>query len=430
MIQISQINKLPSTIGVYLFYQKDKPIYIGKSINVKARVRSHFQSAQLVAKERQIINFASRIKYFPTISEFDALLLEAKLIKKYEPKYNVILKDDKHYLYIKISISEEFPKVTAVRRENDGQSLYFGPLGSTKVTQSVISVLRSIIPFCTSVGLSRSACFYSKIGLCNPCPSNIIKLRGQEFIMQKRLYRGQIRHVIAILSGKRQTLYRKLSKEMNLMSSLLRYEEAMSLRNKLTLFDSSLSRRSFGNDFDNLNLLPPSQIGPEVAQFMQLFFNEEINPNKYRLECVDFSTLSGKQSAGSVVVFDSGQFDAGQYRRYRISGKSVKSDFDMLKELLKRRFGKEQFKKPTLLVIDGGNPHLRIAKRVLEELQIQIPIIGIAKKPDRIIFEGDNIRPRVDRSDLIFKLIVSMRDEAHRFARKYHLHLRRQSYMI
>src|SRR3989339_786176 len=133
MITRNQVKDLPSTIGLYLF-KKDKIInYIGKSVNIKTRVSSHLENAKLDNKERLIIHNSNTVEIITTESEFKALILEAKLIKEFQPKYNSIWKDDKSPLYIKITIKDEFPKVGLVRKELDKQNLYFGPFSSVRM---------------------------------------------------------------------------------------------------------------------------------------------------------------------------------------------------------------------------------------------------------------------------------------------------------
>jgi len=148
MITKSQIDNLPSTIGIY-FFKNDKVInYIGKSVNIKSRVSSHLENAKLDNKEKLIIKNSNIVEAVATESEFKALILEAKLIRELQPKYNSIWKDDKSPLYIKITVKEEFPKIIITRKPSDG-SLYFGPFSSVRMVEKIINDIRRIIPFCT-----------------------------------------------------------------------------------------------------------------------------------------------------------------------------------------------------------------------------------------------------------------------------------------
>ena len=189
MITKKHIKKLPSIIGIYLFKKNKIVNYIGKSVNIKARISSHLENAKLDNKERLIIDSSNKIEVIPTESEFKTLILEAKLIRKFQPKYNSIWKDDKSPLYIKITIKEEYPKIFLIRKpsfakaskgkELNKNSLYFGPFSSTRTAETIISDIRKITPFCTQKKITKKACFYSKIGLCNPCPNEIGCCKGE-----------------------------------------------------------------------------------------------------------------------------------------------------------------------------------------------------------------------------------------------------------
>src|SRR3989338_677489 len=196
MITKSQTNNLPNTIGLYLFKNNKAINYIGKSVN---------------NKERLIIKNSNKIGTIITESEFKALILEAKLIRQLQPKYNSIWKDDKSPLYIKITAKDEFPKVGLVRKESDKQNLYFGPFSSVRMVEKIINDIRRIIPFCTQKKISRKACFYSKIGLCNPCPNEIINLAD------KKCYQKNINQVISILNGNVKKIINNLNKRLNVL---------------------------------------------------------------------------------------------------------------------------------------------------------------------------------------------------------------------
>jgi len=162
MIDKKIIDHLPSTFGVYLFKRKNKILYVGKSINIKARVFSHLKNALLDKKESLIISLSDSIESRVTENEFKALLLESYLIKKYQPKYNAICKDGKSYLYIKITVKDNFPKILLCRKENDMKSIYFGPFSSVKVATDLINDIRHVIPFCTQKNITKHPCFLFK----------------------------------------------------------------------------------------------------------------------------------------------------------------------------------------------------------------------------------------------------------------------------
>ena len=167
------INQIGSATGVYLFKKKKQIIYIGKSINIKARIKSHFENAKKDIKERKIIENFDTIETIKTNYEFDALILESKLINKYKPQYNSRWRDDKSYLYIKITKDKNYPKIFISRKEKSKKDIYYGPFPSIRNVEYILKQIRKIFPYCSQNKISKKACFYNKINLCNPCPSRI-----------------------------------------------------------------------------------------------------------------------------------------------------------------------------------------------------------------------------------------------------------------
>ncbi|MFS8159849.1 MAG: GIY-YIG nuclease family protein [Candidatus Roizmanbacteria bacterium] len=429
MVTKDSVLHLPSQPGIYIFYDGKVPIYIGKSVNLKARVLSHIASATLSRKEAAIITDADRVETTNTLSDLDAIILEAKLIRAHKPRYNVIWKDDKKFLYIKITTKETYPKLMLCRAEQDGRSLYFGPFQSHRVAESLLRQIRRIIPFCMQKKISTASCFYARIGLCNPCPSFIEKQEGSVKVGLKREYRLHIRQIIAILSGKSQKLMYQYQKDLKVLSKVQNYEEALLVRNKLDLLNNLLNRSQFENPM-HINLEPDKDLDSELGAFLDICFRYDLGHDTYRVECFDISNLFGTHPTGSMVVFGDGAYTKSQYRRFKIKTVKKISDFDMLKEMLERRLKRKDWPKPDLIIIDGGRPQVRIASRVLEELEQKIPLIGLAKKPDRIVFpDSVFVHKPPARTSSLFKMFQGLRDESHRFAKKYHVLLRDKSTM-
>jgi len=254
MLAKKQIDSLPSTYGVYLFKKGNQVLYIGKSINIKTRVRSHWENARLDKKENLIISQATTVESIPSQSEFKALILESQLIKKYLPKYNVIWKDNKNFLYIKITVKEKFPKVLLCRKEDDGNSLYFGPFSSTRIAGTLIRDIRQIIPFCTQKKVTKNPCFYSKIGLCQPCPNYVNQLKNRNlFIKEKRNYRSNIKKVIKILTGNISSLTKNLNHQLKTLTKRELFEEAIKVRNKIFRLEKLIHPRFFNEDLSLFN---------------------------------------------------------------------------------------------------------------------------------------------------------------------------------
>jgi excinuclease ABC subunit C len=407
------LKKLPSKPGVYLFYQKNIPVYIGKASNLKTRVLSHFQNAKYDLKEKTIIKKTDRIETIVTDGNFPTILLEAELIKKWLPKYNIRSKDDKNFLYIKITVKEKYPKVLIVRKEYDGKSLYFGPFSSTRIINKLLREIRKIVPFCSQKKLSKRPCFYSKIGLCHPCPNYLEtgQVNKRTWQVLYRQYRSNIKKIINILKGKIISELTFLTKELKNKIKQENYEEALKLRNKIYLFQNLISERAFvDEDLSSVN--PPS---------LKL----------RRIECYDVSNLFGRQAAASMVVFSDGLPDKKEYKRFRIKTVKKISDTEMLAEVLKRRFSHKDWTIPDLLVIDGGKPQLRTAFEVLRKFKIHLPLVGIAKNPDRIIRVNNGFKTScLPENSSFFNLLKHIRDESHRFAKKYHLFLRKKKMML
>lgn len=420
------IDDLPSQIGVYIFWLHEEPIYIGKSVNINARVKSHVQQAKFIRKEAAIVENATNITYLTTLSNFDALILEARLIQKHKPRYNVLWKDDKHYLYVKITAGEKYPHVYPVRKENDGSSLYFGPFKSTYMTEKLLYELRKVIPFCTSKKITKRACFYSRIGLCNPCPSYIESLTdGQKKRQLQNEYKANIRKLIHILSGKTDTFAKSLERELRLLSKAQKYEAAIAVRNKLFQFAFFLDKRSFNEDSLGVNV-DLDELRNELNDFLKINYSKSLK-DSYRIECYDISNLFGEQPTASMVVFKDGEFSKKDYRKFGIEYKGI-SDIRMMKEAIARRLHHKEWAYPDLIVLDGGKPQLSTIYQYFTEHNINIPLISIAKRPDRIVAPHTNYKPLpFGNAALLFKLFQSMRDESHRFAKKYHVMLRNRN---
>ncbi len=428
MITLENTNDIPDLPGVYYFKQDGDSIYIGKSVNLRARVRSHIQQAKLSKKEFAIVSQADTLEWSTTLSNFDALLLEAKLIREFKPKYNVLWKDDKNYLYIKITIKDPYPKLVPVRKEDDGKSLYFGPFRSTYMTNTLLYELRRIVPFSTHTQKGTRGCFYSRLGYCNPCP-NLIENESDEETKSNMhaQYKKNIRKVRSILSGKTDQFSLILEKQLQEYSDNQKYEEAIIIRNKLYQFSLFLDRRSFGDSPISVDV-DRSSLETDIAEFLMKYFSVT-SSESHRLECYDISNLYGQEATGSMVVFSNGEFARKEYRKFKIAHKGI-SDINMMKEMIERRLKHDEWDKPDLMILDGGAPQLRHIDKIFRSKGINIPLISIAKRPDRILIAKNGYKSiYLNRESLLFKIIQALRDESHRFAKKYHVSLRNRNFL-
>lgn len=464
-------GNLPSTIGVYIFKTKSGEIlYIGKSVNIKARVKSHFENAKLDLKERAIIVGSSKIETIATESEFKALILESSLIQKFLPKYNKIWMDDKSYLYVRFSLNEEYPKISLIRKSDINSSksqdpktqkdMFFGPFSSRRTLESLLREIRRVIPFCSAKRITKTSCFYSKIGLCDPCPNYINELKNQisrsqdskkiisnskiqisKILQLQREYRENVREIIKIFQGKTEIVLKDLRKELNTLSKEQKYEEALQIRNRIERFEGLISERGFGDS--NLSTINNKLPTTDLSSLLMPYFHNL--GYLHRIECYDVSNLNFKEATAAMTVAVNGQIDKSQYRKFRVhSSEFIEKkkkllrtmnhelrtgpvDWEMMKSIFLRRFKHPEWENPNLLVVDGGKPQVRMAVECMHGLNLQIPVIGIAKNPDRLVIgipDLPTIRPELNNSG--FNLIRLLRDEAHRFGRKYHLFLREQ----
>lgn len=426
MIQKEQIKALPQAIGIYLFKKDNEYIYIGKSLSIRERVHNHWERAEIDSKERAIVENSNKIEYILCSSELHALILESNLIQKYHPPYNVIWKDDKSYLYIKIPIKDSFPRVSLTRREDDGVSLYFGPYSSTSDVRFLLRSIRKVVPFCTQKQPIKKPCFYSKIGLCNPCPGTR-DLVGRAPGNTKLQYRSQIRKVIRILEGRAESVLSYLKKEIIRHAKLEEYETSLELRNKLLYLEQLIHLRSFER-FEYSSAYDPEIAIDKLKRILNCI-PTSIH-SLARIECYDISNLMQKEATASMVVATGGVLDKAEYKKFRLKETGV-SDFKMLTETITRRMNNE-WTKPDLIVVDGGTPQVTTISGVLKRLNCDIPLIGIAKHPDRIVVlaQGKTKTFTFSLHNEGFKLLQQLRDESHRFAKKYHKFLRGKKFII
>jgi len=343
------------------------------------------------------------VEVISTASEAEALILEANLIKKHEPKFNIALRDDKSYPYIQIT-HERFPRVFLVRpRVREKGSLYYGPYVNPRLIREALTIIRKAFHFCTCHQFPKTACLDSHIGLCDaPCIGQI----------NERDYKKNIRRIRLILEGKKDELYRNLRREMETAARARKYERAARVRDQMQAISALYSSSPVINQFKETE---------------QLQYALRLPRRPERIEAFDISNIMGEQSVGSMVSFLNGKPDKNQYRRFRIKTVSGIDDCRMMAEVVYRRYlrlKKEQLAFPDLIVIDGGKGQLAAAKQQLQELQLEIPVISLAKREEEIFLPLKKEPVVLARNSLGLRLIQRIRDEAHRFAVMYHRKLR------
>ncbi|MCK5579975.1 MAG: excinuclease ABC subunit UvrC [Candidatus Omnitrophica bacterium] len=405
----AKAKKLPLTSGVYLMKDaKGKVIYVGKAVCLRKRVQSYFRKAKTYSKTDALVENIADIDCILTHSEAEALILEASLIKKYHPKYNIDLRDDKSYPYIEIT-GEEFPQVFVVRpREKKKGSRYYGQYVESKLIREALTIIRKIFPFCTCDPMPKKACLDYHIGLCDaPCVGNVSKTN----------YARNIRHVRMILEGKKDQLYRQLQKEMEGFAQKRKFEEAAKVRDQIRAIGALYSGTQDINYFK------------ETEQLQRAL---ELPKRPEKIEAFDISNIMGQQSVGSMVSFLNGSPDKRNYRKFKIKDVEGIDDFAMMAEVIRRRYlrlKKEGLLFPDLIVIDGGKGQLSAACAELKSLEIETPIISLAKKEEEIFMPRRRKSIVLPKDSLALQLLQRIRDEAHRFAVAYHKKLRSKEFI-
>ncbi len=407
--------------GVYLFLDKNnKILYVGKAKNLKERVSNYFSSKKnLGEKTLLLVSKTKKIKTIETYSEVNSLVLEANLIRKYKPEFNIRFTDDKAYLYIKITIKDTYPKVLVSRRIDDNKSLFFGPYPNAKELRLVLKTIRKVFPYQSVKNHPKKICLYNHLGLC-PCPE-VFKLKDYK--------KRNIKYIINFLKGENKKILKELTKERNTFSKNEDFEKAALIQEKIKAINLITNPDNKIFDFESN---PNLAIDIKLNQLEEL--TKVLNKNGYkikkleRIECFDVSNLSGTKIAGSMVVFKNGGEEKSEYRKFKLKSIKKQNDFLAMDEIIKRRLNHNEWKKPDLIVVDGGKPQIRAALNAIKEKNKKIPVIGLAKK-EEIIITSDfkQIRLKYDSKALL--ILRRLRDEAHRFAILYHKKLRSKYFL-
>jgi excinuclease ABC subunit C len=408
------LGKLPQKPGVYLFKDSyGNVLYIGKAINLKNRVSSYFQKGETLGpKTNRLLRNSVTVDYILVDSEIEALLLEANLIQKYQPKYNVDLKDGKGYSYIKIT-RETYPRVLRVYKKINDKSRYFGPYPNGTSVRNILKVIRHIFPFCTHKKPYKS-CLFVHIGLCP----------GPGFAVDENNYNKTIQFITRFLQGKKHLVIQKLQEEMKRAAQKEDYHRAAEIKKQVEGIERITQKVKMPYEYlKNPNLV--ADRATENLKELQRFLHLKTTPN--RVECYDISNIKGTNVVGSMVVMVNGQPENGLYRRFKIRNIGKGDDLLALEEVLKRRFRHTEWVYPNLIVVDGGENQVNRARQVITERLLRIPVIGLAKRFEEV-YLPDTKRPiPTDDNPKAKYLLQEIRNEAHRFARAYHILLRAKS---
>jgi len=404
-----QNNFLPDNPGVYLMKNiKNEIIYVGKATSLKNRVNSYFTGPR-DPKILKLVQDIATIDYVEQPTAIEALFLEANLIKKYKPFYNIREKDDKSYSYLVIT-NEDFPRPYVLRatdldeRAVKKYKAVYGPFTSSSAVKNALKIIRKAIPWSTCVPGQKRPCFDYSL---KKCPGVCVNL------ISKKDYAKIIRDLMAFFDGRRPELVKRYRREMQSLAKQQKFEQATILRNRLFALEHIQDMATLAKDDRKL---------PDDYQH---------NPVIGRVEGYDISNISGTSGTASMVVFRRGASEKTLYRKFRLRTIIGQDDYESLREVLRRRFTHREtgWEWPDLILIDGGKGQVNVALEIVSKLDSSktIPVIGIAKGPTRKkqeliippVFEG--LRPQLEKH---LDILVQIQDESHRFAISYHRKLR------
>lgn len=369
----TKIKNVPKKPGVYFWLDKNREvIYVGRATSLKNRLSQYFQK-NIASRIAEMVDSAVDIKYVVTDSLLEAIILEAKNIKKYWPKYNIVDRDGRSFIYVVIP-KTDFSKPLIVRGSDlkkfpATEARVFGPYQSFYLLNNALKIIRRVFPYGLCRPNSGKACFDYQIGLCPGACIGEISARD---------YKRNINNIILLLSGEKKRLVAKLIKENP--------EQLKSFKH---IQDVSLLTRE-----DDLG-------------------EARIN----RLEGYDISHLTGKESYGSMVVFENGEPAKTEYRLFKIKDAPAGDDERALTEVLLRRFKHSEWPNPDLIMIDGGSPQISFISRRFAANNINVPIVGISKfGGDKLVFRTGTSKSVRALAENIKPTLLKVREEAHRFA--------------
>jgi len=424
-------NILPDSPGVYFYFDSaDRLLYVGKATSLKHRVGSYFSSKRLDPRIEEMVSHIDRIDYMETPSVLEALVLEANQIKAKKPKYNVLERDDKSYLYLCIT-NEPFPR-PMFYRGHELEKFDVKPFEKALSPKAKKKFLRVFGPYVSGVSLKRALELVRPMFPWSTCaapqqtsPDPSLARRGGRGCFDYQLhkcpgvcvgaisqkdYRKIIKQLIQFFDGRKTTIVRDMKKEMITASKKLKFEEASILSKKIFALEHIRDVALLTREDYALPIQPLSQGEIDVHG---------------RIEAYDISNISGKEAVGSMVVAYNGRPDNSEYRRFKIKLKDQPDDFGMMREVLERRMHND-WDTPDLIVLDGGKGQLSVIIDLFETLNIKIPVVGLAKRFETVVYKynGDFVEVNLPRTNEGLKLLQRLRNEAHRFAQKYHHHLR------
>lgn len=412
----AKLKTLPSAPGVYFHKNKDgEVIYVGKAAVLKNRVRQYFQNTEKDPKTTALVKEIETTDWLVVDTEMDALFLESEMIKRYKPKWNILLRDDKTVSYVRIDMKSEIPFVTLTRNPEGDDVEYIGPFYAKRTVSDALRILRKVFPYYikpydgkktldTDLGLTPGI----EIGNSSP-----------------KEYKKDLRKLIKYLEGGRKTLLSEIEKEMKYAAAEGKYEEAAKLRNQLFGLQG-LRKKIVFSDKEFMSI-------SEDESLKQLKELLDLKDTPKRIEGYDISHQSGEDVVGSMVVFINGASDRAEYRKFKLR-KQKNDDTGNLREVLERRLKHEEWAFPEVIVLDGGINQVNAVLDLCKEKNIAV--IGRNKSGDhsrnaRVVLvipkDGEISEVEINSESHLAKLIARIDEEAHRFAISYHRLLKRKN---
>ena len=426
---------LPKVPGVYLMKDAEgKVLYVGKAACLPDRVGSYFvPSADLGARKQPMLDVISDFEILECEAEWEALLLESRLVKDIHPRFNELLRDDKTFPYLAVTVRDEFPGVYVTRNPSDPRfegARVFGPFTSVHALRTSVTLLQRVFQYRTCeldikaddpANRRFRPCLLHSIGQCTaPCANRVTRER----------YRGDVDRFLRFLGSKRSVLTRELQAEMEKAAADRRFEDAAVLRDQLHALSKLDDRETrTGEEYDWQPEITVFAGDPQVGT-RSLARTLGLDRPIRCMEAIDIAHLGGSETVASKVCFIDGRPFKDAYRRYRIET-AGNDDYRAIREAVSRRYreagtGAELF--PDVILIDGGLGQLHAALEAFAELGSQPPmVISLAKKEELIFVQRESEPIRLARNNAGLRLCQAIRDEAHRFAQRYHHILRRRS---
>lgn len=428
-----RIELLPKKPGVYIMRAREGTvIYVGKAKNLADRVKQYFQDSNLYSrgwKLPSLLPLIWKIDYVTTASERDALVLEDKLIKKYQPFFNSLGKDDKHYPYLKLSLGEDFPRLSIARKKGPGPDVYFGPYPKSSMVRSLMRFLwksqyAPLRPCKWKFSRQKPldprhihTCLYYHTGQCPaPCAGKI----------SYEDYRQIARRMELFLEGDFQEITQKITQHMKECSAQMQYEKAAVYRNFLQALEHMRERVIVGK-YEDEKITQAIANSDKLKRLAHLVGLTRLPAH---IEAFDNSHLFGREAVGCMVCYINGEKNHEHYRRFKIRSPLPSkggSDFAMMQESVFRRLRqikRDPAQKPDLILLDGGKAQITAALNACDKAGLYIPMISLAETHEGIYVPGQEESIKLPLGDPALNLLMEIRDEVHRYAVTYHRKLR------